>query len=127
MAAGMKAAFDTNILIDALKGLPQARAEFALYDEKCISVITWMEVMAGVRGDEEAPIRRWLAGFTLLPVDARAMEAGTAIRQRYRIALPDAIVLASARTAGLQLVTRNTKDFNPSVHPDVRVPYVLSL
>ncbi len=123
----MKAAFDTNILIDALKGLPQARAEFALYDEKCISVITWMEVMAGVRGDEETPIRRWLAGFTLLPVDVRVMEAGTAIRQRYRIALPDAIILASARTASIQLVTRNTKDFNPSVHPDVRVPYGLDV
>ncbi len=121
----MKAAFDTNILIDALKGIAHAEAEFALYDEKMISVITWMEVMAGVRPGEESAIRQWLSEFRLLAVDPAVMEAATQIRQRLRIALPDAIILGSARVAGIMLVTRNTKDFSPQIHPDVRVPYTL--
>ena len=43
----VKALFDTNILIDALKGIKQARAELERYDQAAISIITWMEVMVG--------------------------------------------------------------------------------
>ncbi len=48
----VKALFDTNILIDYLNGIPQAREEVALYDDSAISIISWMEVMAGA--SEEA-------------------------------------------------------------------------
>lgn len=42
------ALFDTNILIDYLRGIPEARSELHLYEYRAISIITWMEVM-GVR------------------------------------------------------------------------------
>lgn len=43
----VKALLDTNILIDFLNGVPQARDEIARYRRTAISIITWMEVMAG--------------------------------------------------------------------------------
>ena len=43
----MKGLFDTNILIDYLAGIDEARRELALYRSSLISVITWMEVLVG--------------------------------------------------------------------------------
>jgi predicted nucleic acid-binding protein len=43
----VKALLDTNILIDFLRGVHVARDELNRYSDKAISVITWMEVMAG--------------------------------------------------------------------------------
>ena len=39
--------FDTNILIDYLKGIPFAVAEIDGSASRAISVISWREVMAG--------------------------------------------------------------------------------
>ena len=43
----VKALFDTNILIDYLRGIPAAREELDRYETRAISVITWMEVLTG--------------------------------------------------------------------------------
>ena len=42
--------FDTNIFIDLLNGCPQAGIELTSYPEPAISVITLMELRAGVAG-----------------------------------------------------------------------------
>jgi predicted nucleic acid-binding protein len=102
----VKALFDTNILIDYLGGIGASKKEFARYEYKAISTITWMEVLVGTTTDDEAAIR--------------AFE----IRKDKRIRLPDAIVWASAQVNSLLLVSRNTKDF-PADEPGVRVPYKL--
>ena len=44
----MRAAFDTNILIDFLKGIPAARKELDLYEEHLISIITLIEVLVAL-------------------------------------------------------------------------------
>jgi len=49
-------------------------------------------------------------------------ERAAANRRQMRIKLPDAIILATAETAGRTLVTRNVKDF-PAGMGGVRVPY----
>ena len=41
------ALFDTNILIDHLNAIPQAREEIGRFESRAISIITWMEVMVG--------------------------------------------------------------------------------
>jgi len=43
----VRAVFDTNILIDFLRGLPQPKAELALYERPAISLVSWIEVLAG--------------------------------------------------------------------------------
>jgi predicted nucleic acid-binding protein len=118
----MRAAFDTNILVDYLNGVAGANAELARFDERVISVVTWMEVMVGAAPAEEAPIRAFLSGFEVVPIDADVADEAVRLRRERRLRLPDAVIWATARTQGALLVTRNTKDF-PAGDPGVRVPY----
>ena len=121
----VKPLFDTNILIDYLNAVPQAAEEFDRYDTAAISIITWMEVLAGAGPDVADATRRFLAGFQIVSLEASVAERAVEIRQEYRIKLPDAIIWATADTNSMLLVTRNSKDF-PADAPGVRIPYVLS-
>lgn len=118
----MKALFDTNILVDHLSGIAAAKAEIALYDDKAISIITWMEVQIGADETDQAAVDRFLDKFTLLPLDARVSARAVALHRQRRIKLPDAIIWATALVEDRLLVTRNVKDF-PAAHPSVRIPY----
>lgn len=121
----MKALFDTNILIDHLKGIDLARKELDRFSEKVISIITWMEVLIGVRTvHEERSVKRFLAAFRVIPIDGEVAERAVEIRRELAIKLPDAIIYATSRNEGCLMVTRNTRDFD-SRQPDVRVPYQL--
>jgi predicted nucleic acid-binding protein len=120
----VKALFDTNILIDYLGGVGAAKKEFARYEYKAISTITWMEVLVGTTTDDEAAIRAWLGSFDVIALDTPIANRAVEIRKQRRIRLPDAIVWASAEVNSLLLVSRNTKDF-PADEPGVRVPYKL--
>lgn len=120
----VKALFDTNVLIDYLNGIEAADQELSRYAGKAISIITWMEVMAGATPDEEAAVRAWLLSFEVLALNKAIAERAVAIRKARRIRLPDAAIWATAQAHGLLLVSRNTKDF-PETEPGVRVPYTL--
>jgi predicted nucleic acid-binding protein len=120
----VKALFDTNILIDYLNGVPQARDELNRYDGKAISIVTWMEVMAGAAPQVEAATRAFLDGFEIIAPDSPVAERAVEVRKSNRVKLPDAIIRASAQANALLLVTRNIKDF-PASDPGVRMPYVL--
>jgi predicted nucleic acid-binding protein len=120
----VKALFDTNILIDYLNGIDQARDEFALYDEKAISIITWMEVMAGASPQVLESTRTFLGRFNLIELTDAIANIAVDLRRNRRIKLPDAIIEASAQAHHMLLVTRNSKDF-PAGSPSVRIPYIL--
>ncbi len=121
---GVIALFDTNILIDYLSGVPAARREMERYDNIAISVITWMEVMAGVLPEHETKTRVFLHEFCNLAITPEVADRAVHLRREWKIKLPDAIILATAEVDGRLLVTRNTKDF-PADYPGVRVPYRL--
>ena len=120
----VKALFDTNILVDYLNAVPEARTEFQRYSEKAISIITWMEVMVGVNRDLEAPTRKFLNSFDIVPVDEQIAERAVGLRRSHRIKLPDAVIWATAQAHAMLFVTRNTKDF-PDGDPGIRAPYRL--
>lgn len=120
----MRAVFDTNILVDYLRGIPQASTELALYRSPAISVISWMEVMAGTTTQTEDAARAFLRSFNLLEIDAKTAERAVELRKTRRIKLPDAIIWATAQVHQCLLVTRNTRDFDRS-DPGVRVPYIV--
>lgn len=120
----MKGLFDTCILIDYLNEVAAARDELALYREKHISVISWIEVLVGATPETEPGTRRFLNRFRLIELDPRVREEAVTLRRSHRIKLPDATIWASARVHGLTLVTRNTKDF-PDSMPGIRIPYRL--
>jgi predicted nucleic acid-binding protein len=118
----VKALLDTNVLVDFLGGVPQARSEIDRYDDAAISIVTWMEVMIGAPPEAADATRSFLARFALVELDQDVAEKAVALRRQYRMKLPDAIIWASARRHGRLLVTRNIKDF-PGADPGVRVPY----
>jgi len=118
----MKGLFDTNILIDYLNGVDDARNEISLYEQIYISPITWMEVMVGVSANEEKSVRKFLERFVLVEIDFEVAEKSVTLRKTHKIKLPDAIIWASANKIGALLVSRNSKDF-PETDPCIRVPY----
>jgi predicted nucleic acid-binding protein len=118
------ALFDTNILVDHLNAVPQAREEIARFESRAVSIITWMEVMVGADADLIGPTRRFLEGFEVIALDDEIADRAVALRRVHRIKLPDAVIWATAQTTGRLLVTRNTKDF-PTDDPGIREPYAL--
>lgn len=95
--------------------MPAARHELDRYSDKAISIVTWMEVMAGA---PELTERR-----TLRFLDGRAVaERAVTLRRQHRLKLSDAVVWASAQVRVMLLVTRDTKGF-PADGPGVRMPY----
>ncbi len=121
----LNAVFDTTILIDYLNGIPVAAEEIDQYDRITISVITWIEVMAGVKTEtEDIAARKFLATFNIHPVDTEIADIAAKLRKSERLRVPDAIIRATARHLGQLLVTRNSKDF-PASDPGIRIPYML--
>lgn len=121
----MKALFDSNIVIDALKGIPAAFVELERYEECLISRITWVEILVGADSEaEEEAFRDYLKKFNIRELDGPIGERVVALRRQYRLKIPDAIIWATAEEEGCLLVTRNTKDF-PSDSPGIRFPYHL--
>jgi predicted nucleic acid-binding protein len=120
----MNAVFDTNVVIDALNGVNEADAEYSRYERIFISRITWMEVLVGAEGDD-SELRDFLESrFEIVSLDLAVAETAVQLRREHRIRLPDAIIWATAKTREAVLVTRNTKDFDPS-WDGIRLPYTL--
>jgi len=118
----LRALFDTNILIDYLNGVEAAKAEIALYKSPAISVISWIEVLAGTRTAFEAETRKFLASFERIELTGNIADQAVVLRRAGKMRVPDAIILATARVENLVLITRNTKDFAED-EPGIRVPY----
>lgn len=122
-------AFDTGIVIDALLGIEQGRAELrraiSQTGRAWLSRMAWIEVMSKSSGAELREMERFLAGFAIDEIDSEIADRAAALRrERKGIRLPDAIILATALVRGRVLVTRNTRDF-PAEMPGIRIPYTL--
>jgi len=116
--------FDTNILIDYLNGIEDARREISNCDrqDRHISIITWMEVLVGAKPSEVSALKSWLSRFHVIALDDAIAERAVQIRKSKKIRLPDAIIWATAQVNSLLLISRNTKDF-PGDDSGIRVPY----
>ncbi len=121
----MNLVFDSNVIIDALNGYSEAAEEIRNATNRSTSIVCWIEVLVGCPTAEAERVARNLLGrFEVFPVSPSIAEEAVAIRRASRLKLPDAIVLATARLTGVQLSTRNTKDFSEA-DPTIRVPYRL--
>lgn len=121
-------AFDSNIVIDALRGFRRAHVELQRARSSggrlWISRLVWIEVMSKGSGEGLRRAEYFLTGFAVDDVDDEiGARAALLRRERPRLKLPDAVILATALTRGRILVTRNIKDF-PAEMPGIRVPYV---
>jgi predicted nucleic acid-binding protein len=115
---------DTNILIDVLRGEAPALAWLEQQERPHISVISWIEVLVGCRKGESGRVEAWLETFPRLPLDDAIALESVRLRQHQGLKIPDAIILATARCADLNLATRNSRDF-PLTLGGVVHPYPL--
>jgi predicted nucleic acid-binding protein len=121
---------DTSVLIDHLRGHEPARRAFASavrQGERVVcSVLTRVEVLAGVRDGEERPTRLLLDALEWIAVsDALAEDAGL-LANRYLQSHPgvdtvDFVIAATARELEAVLWTRNVKHF--PMFPGLTPPY----
>jgi hypothetical protein len=119
----MRAIVDSDVLIDYLQGENKAKLELDRYPKREISIVSWMEIMAGADSEEEEKAcRGFLNSFIIHQLTMEVASEAVNIRKEHRIRLPDAIVWATARNQGCLLVTRNTKDF-AGTEPGIRFPY----
>ena len=120
----MIAVFDTNIVIDALNGVPEADAEYGRYDRVLISNVTWLEILSGA-DEDDALLRDFLeAHFQIIPLDLAIADEALHLRREFRLRLPDAIIWGTARHNDASLVTRNTRDFNLEWE-GIHLPYTI--
>ena len=119
------AVFDTWILLDALRGIPQAGTELKRYGQRYLSRISWIEVLTHGLPDDAQRTEAFLAHFKVVEISDEIARSAAQLRaQRRGLTFSNAIVLATAQTTGRILVTRNTHAF-PAQMPGIRVPYSL--
>lgn len=109
---------DTDVLVDHLRRIRRLPREL---DEASYSVITRAELFAGRQADESL-LRRILAPMRELPVDRDVAEAGGRVRRESGVALPDALIAATALLHGLTLLTGNRRDFERVPRLRLRTP-----
>lgn len=115
---------DSVILIDHFNSVSKATAWLSRNHHRCrITPITRAEVLCGVEASQAPLVAAWLDGFPLIPIDRDVADLAASLRRDHRWKLPDALQVAAARLHGLDLATRNTKDFPPRKFDFVVVPY----
>ncbi len=103
--SGSNFLLDTNIIIYALKGLADVRPYFDIQPH--ISVVTEIEVL-GVKGlsDKEITTRETATGFcSIINLNNKIKLKAIELKRQAKIAIPDAIIAATAIEEGLTLVT----------------------
>ena len=120
----MSLLLDSVILIDHFNGVAAATEFIREHDSEIhLSVITRAEVLAGFALEQWPAAKSILDYFPNLPISVKDAERAARFRRQHRWRLPDALQAAVAHNHELILVTRNTRDFDPSIHAFVLVPY----
>lgn len=117
----LKVVFDTNIIIDHLRGVPQATKQIREVENGnfhgLISTITLMELMAAPKITEErlSLIKNLLQIFEHVPVESRVATVAGTFLAKYRAAHGlnpvDALIAATAYASEAVLFTLNKKHF----------------
>jgi predicted nucleic acid-binding protein len=121
---------DTSVLIDHLRG--NRAAQLALDaaarrgERLACSVVTRVEVLAGMRPSEERTTRKLLDALDWIPVDTALAERAGLMANRYLRSHPgvdpvDFIIAATVEEHDASLWTQNLKHF--PMFPDLVPPY----
>jgi predicted nucleic acid-binding protein len=111
--SGNRLLLDTNILIYLSKKELKLEDFASENDVLFISVITLMEAKGYQFSNkkEETIIDSLCENLIKAYLTDDVIETVISLRKKHNIKLPDAIILATAIENNLQLITRNTKDF----------------
>jgi len=119
--------FDTDVIIDYLRGVDQAVKFFETFDSGfTTSAVTVAELYTGVKGNaEQHDLAFFLSLFTVFPLTEEiAIEAGSMRRTYFKshgMGLADAMIAATAKAHELTLISLNSRHF--SMLDNLSVPY----
>ncbi|MBS3170002.1 type II toxin-antitoxin system VapC family toxin [Candidatus Woesearchaeota archaeon] len=117
---------DTDIFIDLLRGFGPSLSFFGEEEEIIFSAVTEAELLSGQQC-KDAVIRErvlhFLSQFEKITVGNPLVQIAADFRRKYGIALPDALIAASAFVNNATLITRNVKDFQKIREIKVEKPY----
>lgn len=110
---------DTDILIDAGRGIQEAvdcLAEIERRTSTAVSVITYMELMAGCRNSRELrELDRFISRFQIIGLNSRISDIATDLLHSYRLShgllIPDALIAATAIYFQYPFVSKNQRDY----------------
>ena len=110
---GMSIVLDTNVVLYFLAGrldepLPQA--------DYYVSVITEIELLSYplINKEDEIEIRAFLNDVTIVDLTETIKQSAITFRRQYRLKLPDALIVATARCLNAELFTNDNKLLNIS-------------
>jgi predicted nucleic acid-binding protein len=109
----MKYLVDSNIIIYHLnQNLIATNFLTQHYDEIAISQITFIEVLSfNFSIEDENNVKELLNTFKIIDIDSRVSTRAIENRKIKKIKVPDNIIVSTAQSYNLTLVTRNIKDF----------------
>ena len=110
---------DTDVLIDVGREIPEAvecLAHIVEHSVPAVSIISQMELFVGCRDKtEERRTERFLAGFQVLKLTEQVSDVAIHLlrqyRLRYGLAIPDALIAATAITVNQPFVSKNQRDY----------------
>ena len=122
-----KVLFDTDVLIEYLRGKDEAQRYIDnIQDVVYMSSISMAELYAGVRkGEESRKLEVFIETFEVISLNKNIAKIGGLYRNQYKpshgTGLADALIAATAKEIGAQVITFNTKHF--PMLKDVIMPY----
>jgi len=107
--------FDTDVIIDALRGVEKAKVLLLKYKRNnYISSITRAEVYFGMRKDERYRTTSLLDCFKEIPIDREIVEMAYDIKENTKylaMTLNDCLICASAVKFNEFIITRNSRHY----------------
>jgi predicted nucleic acid-binding protein len=121
---------DTSVLIDNLRGVPDARD--ALINARAsghrvtASVVTRVEILAGMRAHEKRPTRQLLGGLSWVPLNDEIADLAGGYARTYRhshqgLGVVDVVIAATVEHLGAALWTHNVRHY--PMFADLVAPY----
>jgi hypothetical protein len=110
---------DTDILIDVGQDIREAVECLANVEEHsvpAVSVITQMELLVGCRNKvEQRRVERFLERFQVMKLTERVSDTAINLLREYRLrhglAIPDALIAATAMASNQPLLSKNQRDY----------------
>jgi predicted nucleic acid-binding protein len=109
---------DTDVLVWYMRGNEKARQIIENLESIAVSVITYMELVQGMRNKKELNqlrkfLRTWDAGLLYLneEISVKAMFYVERHYLSHSLQIADALIAATAITIGLPLLTANSKHY----------------
>jgi len=111
--------FDTDVLIDAARGVPAALDALEAAGREYqlgISSVTEMELLVGCRNKADLrALDRFLVRFSVIPLDEEITQTATRLLREFRLShgllIPDALIAATALAGDVALVSKNQRDY----------------